>query len=103
MELKNLRECGKIGVGTVFAPISALYEINIGQAKKVAQEALYKTLETVTPETLINAGNTLDAYIQQNSSVGDTFIIAGATVFGVSMITSGIYNLVKNYRTETKE
>jgi hypothetical protein len=103
MSLTNLLEYGKAGLGVSLALAGINADIGAHQSHVIAEEALYRTLETITPETMLQATESLDAYIQNNASMGDPAFTMGLTIAGTALVASGIYNLVKNYREETRE
>ena len=102
MTLKNFLEYGKIGLGTVLTIGTATYDIAHYQTQRIMEEAMYRSLEVVNPETLLEARNTLDTYLSNNfdDSMGLT---VGACAAGTALIASGVYNLVKNLKKEKTE
>jgi len=102
MTLKNLLEYGKIGAGTVLTVGTATYDFAHYQTQRLMEEAMYRSLEVVNPQTLLEARNTLDTYLSNNFDDSMGFTI-GACVVGAGLIASGIYNLAKNLRKEKVE
>ncbi len=91
----------KIGVGTVLS-VAGITD-NLGSHLNIAEmyEGMYRRLENINPETILTARRTLETVIEQNFRA-DWPTMIGVAV-GVALVASGIYNLAKNYRTETRE
>jgi len=106
MSLKNLFQYGKMGTGLALAVSGISDDIEFHQSRIIAEEAFYRTLEIVTPETILKAKETLNTFMYNNSPIGDVVINVGnggLIIVGTALVASGIYNLAKNYRKETKE
>ncbi len=104
MALNNLLEYGKIGFGTWLTSIVISHDLGRSNARQAAEEAIYRTLEVVNPETIINAYKQFDNYLLNNPSGSIPWGVGmGCVVVGTGMLASGIYNLAKNYKKETRE
>ncbi|MBI2146368.1 hypothetical protein HYU22_03445 [Candidatus Woesearchaeota archaeon] len=104
MSLENLIQYGKAGLGVVSTVAGINADIGSHQSRVIMEEALYRTLETVTPEKMLQAKESLHAYIiNNNSGISDAAFHTGLVIVGTALVASGIYNLVKNYRKETSE
>ena len=104
MTLDNLLEYGKIGLGTWLTSIVISHDLGTNNARQAAQEAMYRTLEVVNPETIMNAYKQFNNYSLNNPSNPTSFGLGLIYVVGgAGMLASGIYNLAKNYKKETKE
>jgi hypothetical protein len=102
MGLKNLIEYGKIGLGTVLSAGSVTYDIAHYQTQRLMEEAMYRSLEVVNPQTLLEARNTLDTYLSNNFN-DDIGMVIGLCGAGAALVASGVYNLAKNLKKEKVE
>ncbi len=104
MALNNLLEYGKVGLGTLLTSAGISYDLGLSNTRQAAEEAMYRGLEVVNPETIVNAHEQFSKYLSNNNvTVSDTLFAAGCIAVGAGMLASGIYNLAKNYKKETKE
>jgi hypothetical protein len=103
MSLKNLLEYGKAGLGVALTSSGINADIGAHRSCAIVEEVFYRSLESVSPETMLQAKQSLDAYMYNNAPMGDGLFSIGLILMGTALVTSGIYNLVKNYRTETKK
>ena len=80
------------------------HEVRASNSRQALEEAMYGSLEVVTPRNLVNAYQQLDQYVLNNSLDKLTQAFAlGAVTVGTAFVASGIYNLAKNYKTETRK
>lgn len=99
MALKNLLEYGKIGLGTFFLVDVVMYDAAHYQTQRLMEEAIYRSLEVVNPQTLLEARHTLDPYLSDNTML----FAGGLCIAGAALVASGIYNLAKNLKKEKVE
>ena len=97
MSLKNLLEYGKIGLGSVFTTGGIRGYVEGLLSRDNMQEALYGAMTEVTPEKLIKARRSLETALDSQDA---NYAASVGVILGASLVASGIYNLVKNYRSE---
>jgi len=104
--MANAWEYAKIAAGTIATVGTTVRLVYINQTQTAMEEAMYRSLEVVNPETLLKARKTLDSYLSDNSATFSTFgeiLTTLALAGGVLAIASGIYNLAKNLKNERVE
>ena len=80
-----------------------MYELNASSSHRIAEEALYRNLNIVNPETINETYKTLHNYMGANGSNELGFFSLGLTFVGAGLLASGIYNLCKKFKEETKK
>lgn len=92
------REYIKIGLGGAGAVVGTINLGNLSLARLVMQEAMYRSLDTINPETLTKAYQALEEYrAAHGPSVLDGLsivLLAG----GIASMASGIYNLARSLK-----
>jgi hypothetical protein len=98
-EVCSITQSAKIGIGT-FLTIAGTKEYIRGVLSKSSmEEALYRSLETVNMNTIMEAKQSLDA---EWNNMG-TYVVAGMIAVGAGLVASGIYNLAEKYHSKRQE
>ncbi|MBU3923353.1 MAG: hypothetical protein KJ592_00380 [Nanoarchaeota archaeon] len=101
MALKDIIQYGKVGVGSLLEIGTATYFIGRDIIEGHAFEGAISQLETITPETLEQAYKVAEQFGDKALPPAEFVIATG--IAGGMLIVSGVYNLVKNYRSQKTE
>ncbi len=101
MILNNILQYSKIGIGAVLTVGGISSDLGVANSRQAAEEAIYRALEVVNPETILKAQQEFNSYRIENSAMEVPFTNVLMIGIGAGILASGIYNLVKNYKKET--
>ena len=97
MNLNNLVEYAKLGVGSAFTVSGIRWYVVGVLSRDNMQEALFRTITEATPEKLIQARQSLESALNNQDP---SYITLVSVALGAGLVASGVYNLVRNYRSE---
>ncbi len=98
--ISNLGQYAKIGFGTLCVLAGAKEYIGGVLSKANVEQALYRGLEAVNVDKIIEAKKSLDVAF---GKMHGNYITPIAIAVGAGLLASGIYNLAKKYHSERIE